>query len=122
MDMNEQVQQAIQKAIHEGVSSVLTGYQSPITGIVKDAIKVNDSEIRILLYASVKECLEEESFRETTKQEVRRILARALIQKFGGEIESHVCKLKADPTTRARITLAIDEIIKGEVAHANTSD
>jgi hypothetical protein len=40
------------------------------------------------------------------------MLAKVLIQRFGGEMEKQVNVLKSDPTTRARITLAIEEIVK----------
>lgn len=39
-------------------------------------------------------------------------LAKTLVQRFGGEIEKQVNVFKSDPTTRARITLAIEDIVK----------
>jgi len=45
------------------------------------------------------------------KEEMKRKLARVLITQFGGELEKSVNKLKSDPTTRAKITVAIDSVI-----------
>jgi hypothetical protein len=39
-----------------------------------------------------------------------------LVQRFGGELEKQVNALKSDPTTRARITIAIEEIVKQKTA------
>lgn len=42
---------------------------------------------------------------------VRTTLAKTLVQKFGRELEKQVNALKSDPTTRARITIVIEEIV-----------
>jgi hypothetical protein len=68
--------------------------------------------MRTLLVEGIKSALSDESFRDQIKAALRTKLAKVLIERFGGELEKQVNTLKSDPATRARITLAIEEIIK----------
>ena len=42
---------------------------------------------------------------------MKRKLAKVLISQYGGEIEKTVGQLKANPTSRAKITMAIDSVM-----------
>ena len=67
-----------------------------------------------LLSDAVKSCVGDEAFREEIKSSTRKVLAKTLVARFGGEIEKQVNALKSDPTTRARIVLAIEEIVQSK--------
>jgi hypothetical protein len=62
-----------------------------------------------------------DEFREQIATQIRHKLASVLVARFGGELEKQVNVLKSDPTTRARITLAIEEIIKVKQTLAATA-
>ena len=53
-----------------------------------------------------------DGFRDLIKTELNKNLAKILIQKMGGELEKQVNTLKQNPQTRAKITLAISDIIE----------
>lgn len=104
---------AVRDGIREGVKAKLTcGYNSPLDKIVSTAIERHSEKFRGLLEDAIASCLNDKAFREEIASAVRTSLARTLIQRFGGEMEKQVNVLKSDPTTRARITLAIEEIVK----------
>lgn len=63
---------------------------------------------------AISACVSDREFREDIRRSARSTLARVLVQRIGGEIEKQVNALKSDPTTRARITMAIDNIIREE--------
>ena len=111
--MNElNIISAAEKAIYESITKMLTTeYRGPI----KDAVdlvcaKHQDRLIEITerAYLSV---LDSESFESAIREAMNEKLARTLVGKLGGEIEKRVNELKADPATRARITLALTEIV-----------
>jgi hypothetical protein len=55
--------------------------------------------------------LGDEQFRANIAEQARHLLAKQLIQMFSGELEKAVNQLKSDPATRARIVLAIEQIV-----------
>lgn len=115
LDANKLLEHAIRDGIREGVKSKLTsGYGSPLDKLVESAIAANADEFRALLSESIQSCLGNEAFREDIRTSVRTTLAKTLVQRFGGELEKQVNTLKSDPTTRARITVAIEDILKSK--------
>lgn len=70
----------------------------------------------MILEDAIAKSLNDTAFTDSIKQAVRQSLAKTLVQKFGGELEKQVNALKSDPLTRARIVLALDEIVKTKAA------
>lgn len=112
MDTDELLNQAVRDGIREGIKTRLTGYNSPIDKLIAGALDKYGSEIRELLEDSIRSCVMAEDFRKNITAAVNENLTKILIQRFGGEVERQVNALKSDPTTRARITLAIEQIVK----------
>lgn len=112
MEFEKLLVDAINQGIREAVKTKLSGYQSPLDGIIGDALKRHDADFRSMLYSAVQSAVGDENFRSYIAAAVRGKLAKVLIDRFGGELEKQVNILKSDPATRARITLAIEEIVK----------
>lgn len=79
-------------------------------------IESKTPELRLILEDAIAKSLNDTAFTDSIKQAVRQSLAKTLVQKFGGELEKQVNALKSDPLTRARIVLALDEIVKTKAA------
>lgn len=105
------VRNGIAKAIQERMS---TNYNNPFEKVIASAIDSQQSVIRELMVDGIKSALNDAEFRESLKTAMRSKLAGLLVQRFGGEMEKQVNALKSDPSTRARITVAIDEILKSK--------
>jgi hypothetical protein len=116
IDSDKLLENAIRDGIREGVKSRFTGYSSPIDKLIQSAIDTHASKFRGLLEDSIASCVGDESFRAEIAAAVRKSIAKTLVQRFGGEVEKQVNVLKSDPTTRARIVLAIEEIVKSSKA------
>lgn len=113
LDANELLKNALRDGIREGVKSKLSGgYNNPLDKLIESSIAAHDGEFRKLLNDGLSTCLGEGEFREEIKAQIRHVLAKTLVQRFGGEIEKSINALKSDPTTRARITVAIEEIVR----------
>lgn len=112
MDTEQQILLAVQDGIRDGVKQKLGGYGSPIDKLISEILIKHDSELRKLLDESITSAIGNQEFREEIRKEIRHRLASLLVQRFGGELEKQVNLLKSDPTTRARITLAIEQIVK----------
>lgn len=114
LDIEKQVKNAICDGIREGVKSKLGGYNSPLDKLIAASLEKHSSEFRDLLESGIASCVVDAEFRDEITKAIQHKLASTLIQRFGGEMEKQVNVLKSDPTTRARITLAIEEIVKSK--------
>jgi hypothetical protein len=109
------------KAIEDSIKAELAGYQKPLSKIVLDVIDRHHAELEKLVDASLCGLIASEEFKVALKKALDDKLAKVLIDRMGGELEKQVNALKANPATRAQITLAIDRIIKGlSVDHSVT--
>jgi len=102
---------AIREGLQKGIVSQLSGYNSSLSKLIEEQLKERSGAIKTLLESSIQSAVGDPVFVEEIKAAVRTTLAKTLVQKFGGELEKQVNALKSDPTTRARITLAIEEIV-----------
>lgn len=112
MDMVKELENIIRDGMREGIKAKMASqYNNPFEKAVQEVINGKSTEIKQLLDEAITSCLKEKQFRNDISQAVRSALAKTLVNKFGGELEKRVNDLKSDPTTRARITLAIYQAI-----------
>lgn len=114
--LEQRVVHAVMEGIHDAVKSKLTGYQSPLDEMIAEVIDGRRMEIQTLLTESVKSAIDDPEFRQEIKAATRSRLAGLLVQRFGGELEKQVNQLKQDPTTRAKVTTFLDEIVSSGLA------
>jgi hypothetical protein len=114
MDLEKSLTAAIEAGIKEGVKARLTSQygDNPLTQLIGDVLKTHGGEFRSMLDDALSSAIGDAEFREEIRTSVRHILAKTLVARFGGELEKQINILKSDPVTRARITLAIEEIVK----------
>lgn len=115
MDLNTIMEHAIRDGILSGIKAKFAqSYNNPLDVVMNDALGKFTPGLRSLLEDAIYSCINDVEFREQVSTAVRAKLAKTLIARFGGEMEKQVNILKSDPTTRARITLAIEEIVKAQ--------
>ena len=112
IDADKILLHAIQDGIRDGIKGKLSGYNTPFDKLIESSLTKHGSAFKSLLEESIGSCMNDAAFRESIATAVRHSLAKTLVVRFGGEMEKQVNVLKSDPTTRARITLAIEEIVK----------
>lgn len=120
VDVNKMVINALGDGVREAVKHRLTGSynNNPLDKLIDSVIAEKSGEIKQLLSESLMSCLTDQNFRENIGTSVRAHMAKTLVARFGGELEKQVNVLKSDPSTRARITLAIEEIVKSQLQKA----
>jgi hypothetical protein len=102
----------VKGAIDQSIKEVLTKYDSPLNLIIREVIETHKDQIKGIIDDNITNLIESSTFKDTIKTELSAKLAKVLVSRFGGELESQVNKLKADPTTRAKITLAINSVVE----------
>ena len=105
----------IRDGIRDGIAAKFKQtYNKPMNQMIDDAIGSHRVELTKLISDSIGSLLGDDLFRSQIQSQVSSLLAKQLVQKFGGELEKQVNALKSDPATRARITLAIDSIVSNK--------
>lgn len=116
MDTDKVIEDAVKDGIRKGIQcNMNSSYNNPFQKSIEETIAKHDKAFRDILSEALNSAIGDDPFREEIRMAVRKQLAKTLIARFGGELEKQVNTLKSDPTTRARITLAIDEILKERV-------
>lgn len=114
IDVDKLFENAMRDAIREGIKAKFGGYNSPLDKLCETAMAKHRDSFAAILEESIAACVTDSEFKAEIATATRRTLAKSLVQRFGGEIEKQVNVLKSDPTTRARITIAIEEIVKSQ--------
>jgi class 3 adenylate cyclase len=113
IDADALMLQAVKDGIREGIKARLGGgYGSPLDELIRLAVARHGAAIQGLIGEAIAACTGCPEFRAGVADAIRAALAKQLVQKFGGELERAVNAMKSDPATRARITLAIEEIVR----------
>ncbi len=102
----------VKDGLRKAVAEKLNGYGSPLEKMLNGCIEKHGEQLRSMLVDAISSAIGDAEFREQIATAMRLKLAKVLIERFGGELEKQVNLLKSDPNTRARITLAIDDILK----------
>ena len=112
IDADDVLYSAIREGIRDGVAAKFKqSYNNPLDKMIDDAVSTHRTALTALIADSIGSLLGDDQFRHQIQSQVSSLLAKQLVQKFGGELEKQVNALKSDPATRARITLAIDSIV-----------
>jgi hypothetical protein len=112
MDLQEQLVAAVKQGLSQAVRDRLTSAYGdpPFAKVLQDIVAQQVPEMRTMLTAAVTDAIADPEFRDELRLALRASLAKLLVSRFGGELEKQVNALKSDPATRARITLAIEQI------------
>lgn len=109
--MEKEIIRIAKESIEKAIINDLTGYQKPLSKYINKVLEKHESEFTSLIDCEVVEILNAKTFKTTLSEALNMKLAKVLVNKLGGELEKKVNELKANPQTRAKITLAISNII-----------
>lgn len=110
--MEKQILAQVEKAMGEAITKELVGYNKPLSKLTERVIESNSDELFSLINDEFCNLLNGDGFKDALREALNQKLAKILISRMGGELEKNVNELKANPQTRAKITLAISQIIE----------
>jgi agmatine/peptidylarginine deiminase len=114
--MNKQLFKAVENAVTSSIVENLSGYNNPLSKMILSVIDDNKEDLYNLINKEFKELINNTQFKKSLSEALNLKLAKSLINRMGGELESRVNELKSNPNTRAEITLAINNVIKKQGA------
>lgn len=115
LNVEQLFENAIRDGLRDGIKSKLSSsYGNPLDKMIEECLKAKGEQFREMMTNALQSCIGDPEFQASIRESVRHVLAKTLVARFGGELEKQVNTLKSDPATRARITLAIEEIVKSK--------
>ncbi len=109
--MEKQILNVAKAAIEKSMMESLTGYNGPLSKLCAKVVEENNTELYKLIRDEFSELINSEIFKASLRQALNDKLAKVIVGKMGGELESKINNLKADSTTRAKITVALSKMI-----------
>lgn len=113
-ELEMQIVRTARDAITKAIESALIGYSSPMTEMVNRVVRRHEAALDKVVDEAIAAATKSEDFANELRRATTTKIASTLIQRLGGEIEKKVNELKSSPTTRARITLAIEELVNSK--------
>jgi len=110
--MEKQILESINEAVSKSITTALTAYNSPLSKLCEEVIAKHRADLFSMLDAEVAELKTTPEFKAAIKDALNHKLAKLMVAKMEGELEKRVNDLRAQPGMRARIVLAVENIIK----------
>lgn len=109
--MENEIKKELYKTVDSAIKEALSGYNSPLIKYAKQVVEKHEIEFVKILDGAISDMLKSGDFREALAGAMKDKLAKVLISKAGGEIEKRANELRANPETRAKITIALSGMI-----------
>jgi len=107
----EEILSVVKTIMINGVKS-LDGYNNPFRGVAEVILKEHEKEIKEIMQDCLNDILSNGEF----KAEIRQAIGQKVVREFANQSESCIArtvqKLKQDETFRARLTIAVDNLLK----------
>ena len=110
LNLEEEILNATKTILINGIKS-LDGYNNPTKSIVNSVIEEYEPSISLLFKEAIEKTIQNDTFKEELQKLISQRIVRELVSQSESSIARIVQKMKQDETFRARLTLAVDNII-----------
>lgn len=109
--MEAKILKQIETALQESITKELVGYNRPLSLLTQKVVAANEPKLYELINKEFSTLINSEDFKEQLKIALNTKLAKTIVSRMGGELEKRVNELKNDPTLKARLTIAINDVL-----------
>ena len=109
-NLEEEILNATKTILINGIKA-LDGYNNPTKSIVNSVIKEYEPSISLLFNDAIEKTIRSDNFKEELQKLISQKIVRELVSQSESSISRIVQKMKQDETFRARLTLAVDNIV-----------
>ena len=110
LNLEEEILNATKTILINGIKA-LDGYNNPTKSIVNSVIKEYEPSISLLFKDAIEKTIRSDNFKEELQKLISQKIVRELVSQSESSISRIVQKMKQDETFRARLTLAVDNIV-----------
>ena len=109
-NLEEEILNATKTILINGIKT-LDGYSNPTKPIVISVIKEYEPSISIIFKDAIEKTIQSDTFKEVLQKLIAQRIVRELVGQSESSIARIVQKMKQDETFKARLTLAVDNIV-----------
>ena len=109
-NLEEEILNATKTILINGIKT-LDGYSNPTKPIVISVIKEYEPSISIIFKDAIENTIQSDNFKEVLQKLIAQRIVRELVGQSESSIARIVQKMKQDETFKARLTLAVDNIV-----------
>lgn len=102
----------VRDALLSKVGERLNNYNSPLNLVIDNIIKESEPELADLVKNALLLSIKDKQFVANVNEEFKHKVAKTLVGKMEGSVEKAADKLRNNPAMRARMIIAIEEMIK----------
>ena len=113
-DLERQILGQVQGSIAKAIYSELVGYNKPLNKLAEKVVNDNYDEVYEIMNKAFKTVVRTEAFEATILAEFERKVAKLLVGQISGHVEKAVNRIKRDPRLKAKMILAIEDIIESD--------
>lgn len=110
LNLEEEILNATKTILINGIKS-LDSYNNPTKSLVDTVIKEYEPSISIIFKDAVEKTIRNDNFKEELQKLISQRIVRELVSQSDSSIARVIQKMKRDETFRARLILAVDNII-----------
>ena len=109
-NLEEEILNATKTILINGIKA-LDSYNNPTKSIVDSVIKEYEPSISLLFKKAIETAISSDNFKEELQKLISQKIVRELVSQSESSIARIIQKMKQDETFRARLTLAVDNIV-----------
>lgn len=111
-NLEQEILQSAQKAVGESIIKVLTsGYDSPLTKLVKLVVDENSVELKQIISDSFTQVIRKEEFKASILNAFSHKVARTIISNNDGMFDKVSNELKQDVIFKSKMALAVSNVV-----------
>lgn len=110
-DLEKKILTSANAALGEAIESELVGYNKPLSQLANQVINEHSSSVKQIMSKAFNSVVKTPEFEKSVHNEFNRKVAKLLVAQLSGEVEKAVNAVRQDPTLKARMILAIEEIV-----------
>lgn len=120
-NLEQEVLRVAQTSISEAIKSTLTGYSSPLNKFVTQEVDENNTFLKTLISDSFSQVIRKEEFKQAIVNAFSHKVARTIVSNNDGLFERVSQELKQDSVFKAKMALAVSNIVEECLREKKTS-
>jgi hypothetical protein len=109
--MEAKILKQIGLAMQQSITQELVGYNKPLSLLTQKVVAANEDALYTFINKEFSTLINSVDFKEQLKLALNTKLAKTVVARMGGEVEKRVNELKNDPALKARLTIAINDVL-----------
>ena len=112
ISLESDILKSIQISVNDSIKNVLTGYNSPLHGLIKNVIDSNSSSLKQIIDNAFKDSIKTDEFEQSIRQSFSHKIARSMMSMSDSLFEKVSNELKNDVVFKSKMVSAISNVVE----------